>query len=61
LKSLPVALLLVFFGASPLLAVQRPIDPDRSSLTIQVGKTGWLPGAGHEHVVMAPIAEGSID
>jgi YceI-like domain len=61
LKSLPVALLLVFSGTSPLLAVQRQIDPDRSSLTIHVGKTGWLPGAGHEHVVMAPIAEGSID
>jgi polyisoprenoid-binding protein YceI len=33
----------------------------RSSLTIHVGKTGWLPGVGHEHIVIAPIAEGSID
>ena len=41
--------------------MQRQIDPDRSSLTIHVGKTGWLSGAGHEHTVMAPIAEGSID
>ena len=61
MKSLCVALLLIFSGASPLLAVQRQIDSGRSSLTIHVGKTGWLPGAGHEHIVMAPIAEGSID
>jgi YceI-like domain len=61
LKSLCFPLLLAFFGTIPLFAVQRPIDPGRSSLTIHVGKTGWLPGTGHEHIVMAPIAEGSID
>jgi polyisoprenoid-binding protein YceI len=60
-KSLCFALLLVFSGTSPLLAVQRQIDLDRSSLTIHVEKTGWLPGVGHEHTVRAPIAEGSID
>jgi YceI-like domain len=60
-KSLCFALLLVFSGTSPLLAVQRQIDLNRSSLTIHVGKTGWLPGVGHEHTVMVPIAEGSID
>ena len=60
-KSLRFALLLAFFGTNPLFAVQRQIDPDRSPLTIHVGKTGWLPGAGHEHTVLAPIAEGSID
>jgi hypothetical protein len=54
-------LLLIFSGTSPLLAAQRQIDPGRSSLTIHVGKSGWLPGSGHEHVAMAPIAEGSID
>jgi polyisoprenoid-binding protein YceI len=61
LKSLRFALILAFFGTSPLFAVQRPIDPDHSFLTIHVGKTGWLPGAGHEHIVTALIAEGSID
>ena len=61
MKSLRFALLLAFFGTNPLFAVQRQIDPDRSSLTIHVGKTGWLAGAGHEHIVLAPIAEGSID
>jgi hypothetical protein len=61
LKSFRFALLLAFFGTSPLMAVQREIELDRSSLAIHVGKTGWLPGVGHEHTVMAPIAEGSID
>ena len=61
MKSLCFALLLVFSGTSPLLAAQRQIDLNRSSLTIHVGKTGVLSAAGHEHIVMAPIAEGSID
>lgn len=61
MKSLRFALFLAFFGTNPLFAVQRQIDPDRSSLTIHVAKTGWLPGVGHEHIVMAPVAEGSID
>jgi polyisoprenoid-binding protein YceI len=47
-------------GTGPLFAAQRQIDPDRSSITIHVTKTGLLSVAGHEHVVMAPIAEGSI-
>ncbi len=62
MKSFCFALLLAFFGTRPLFAMQRQIDPDHSSLTIHVGKTGWLlPGAGHEHIVTALIAEGSID
>lgn len=61
MKSFRFALLLAFFGTSPLFAMQRQIDSDRSSLAIHVGKTGWLRGAGHEHIVLAPIAQGSID
>lgn len=52
---------LVLFGTASSYAAQKQVDPDRSSLTIHVGKSGWLPGSGHEHVAMAPIAEGSID
>jgi hypothetical protein len=32
-----------------------------SSFTIHVGKTGLFSAAGHNHVVVAPIAHGSID
>ncbi len=37
-----------------------PIDIERSTITIHVGKTGLLSAAGHEHWVNAPIARGFI-
>jgi polyisoprenoid-binding protein YceI len=61
LNSIHLALFLVLFGTSSLFAAQKKIDPEHSSLTIHVGKTGLLSTAGHEHIVMAPISEGSID
>jgi polyisoprenoid-binding protein YceI len=61
LNTVRPALFLVLFGTSSLFAAQKQIDPDRSSLRIHVGKTGLLSAAGHEHIVMAPITEGSID
>ena len=39
----------------------KPIDTQRSSLLIHVGKAGLFSGAAHEHWVEAPIASGSID
>jgi polyisoprenoid-binding protein YceI len=60
-NSICLAVFLVLFGTASLHAAQKQIDPDRSSLTIHVGKTGLLSAAGHEHIVMAPVAEGSID
>ncbi len=61
MNSIRLALFLVLFGTGSLYGAQKQIDPDRSSLTIHVGKTGLLSAAGHEHIVVAPIAEGSID
>ena len=61
MNSICLAVFLVLFGTASLHAAQKQIDPDRSSLTIHVGKTGLLSAAGHEHIVMAPVAEGSID
>ena len=56
-------LFLIFFGAGNTLsfASQKQIDPELSSLTIHVGKTGLLSAAGHEHTVKAPITEGTVD
>jgi hypothetical protein len=46
---------------TPVPHASREIDQDRSVITIQVGKTGWLSSLGDRHVIQAPIARGSID
>ena len=43
------------------LAADRPIDVERSTLHIHVGKAGLFAAAGHEHWVSAPIEQGSLD
>jgi len=43
------------------LAGDRPIDVERSTLHIHVGKAGLFSTAGHEHWVSVPIEHGSID
>src|ERR1035438_10214180 len=45
----------------PLAAQEKPIDTQRSSITIHVGKAGLLSAAAHEHWVNASIASGVID
>jgi polyisoprenoid-binding protein YceI len=45
----------------PLMAQERAIDTQRSTITIHVGKAGLLAAAAHEHWVNAPIASGVID
>jgi polyisoprenoid-binding protein YceI len=47
--------------APALVAQERPIDTQRSTITIHVGKAGLLSAASHEHWVNAPIASGVID
>lgn len=43
------------------IAHERPIDTQRSTITIHVGKAGMFSMAAHEHWVSAPIASGVID
>jgi hypothetical protein len=38
-----------------------PIDTQKSTLTIHVGKTGAFSALGHEHEVRAPIHSGVAD
>jgi polyisoprenoid-binding protein YceI len=53
--------LAMILGIGGLAAAQdMPIDVERSTITIHVGKAGLLSAAGHEHWVNAPIAAGSI-
>jgi polyisoprenoid-binding protein YceI len=45
----------------PVVAQERAIDTQRSTITIHVGKAGLLSAAAHDHWVNAPIASGVID
>jgi len=42
-------------------AQQRNIDPEKSTLTIHVGKTGAFSAMGHEHEIHAPIHSGTAE
>src|SRR5271168_4711437 len=42
------------------LPAQTAIDPERSTITIHVGKSGLLSAAAHDHTVNAPISSGTI-
>jgi hypothetical protein len=47
--------------ATALLAAQgRPIDLQRSTVTIHVGKAGLFSIAGHEHWIEAPVSSGVV-
>lgn len=61
MKRLFLTRLLAFFGSDALFGAQKKIDSDHSFLTIHVGKSGLLSAAGHEHTVVGPIADGTID
>src|SRR5262249_37003179 len=42
-------------------AAERPLDPEHTTFTIHVGKTGLFSFAVHEHKVRASITDGAID
>jgi polyisoprenoid-binding protein YceI len=42
-------------------AQDKAIDVQRSTITVQVGKSGFLSVAGHDHTVDAPISTGTLD
>ena len=47
-------------AAGPLMAQERAIDTQRSTITIHVGKSGLFSAAAHDHTVVAPISSGTI-
>jgi polyisoprenoid-binding protein YceI len=53
-------LVLVFALATAAGAPSYVLDPQRSSVTIHVGKAGLFKGAGHEHAVAAGTFRGSV-
>src|SRR5271154_6474306 len=50
----------VLGGVLPLEAQERPIDTQRSTITIHVGKSGLLSVAAHDHTINAPISSGTL-
>ena len=61
LSSSSVALALwMCAGSAPLRAETRPIDPDRSTLTVFVYKSGLFSALADDHVIQAPLADGMI-
>ncbi len=54
----------VLLAALPLLAQdrtgERPLDTQRSTITIHVRKAGLLAAAAHDHTVDAPISAGAV-
>jgi hypothetical protein len=58
LVSATVALLAI---ARPSGAQPRAIDPTRSTVTVRVFKSGLFKAFADDHVIEAPVAEGSLD
>src|ERR1700748_1163864 len=55
-----LALWAAFTTAVPLVAQEKAIDTQRSTITIHVGKSGLFSAAAHDHTVNAPISSGAI-
>jgi hypothetical protein len=53
-------ILTLFVVVVPLMAQERAIDTQRSTITIHVGKTGLLSAAAYDHTINAPISSGLI-
>ena len=60
-KALLVFSLSLLISSCPLLARERPVDLEQSTITVHVGKSGLFSAAGHEHTVSAPIAAGAVN
>ena len=50
----------VIVAAVPLVAQEKAIDTQRSTITVHVGKAGLFSAAAHDHTVDAPISSGTI-
>jgi polyisoprenoid-binding protein YceI len=48
-------------STSAALAAERPIDTERSTLTVRVFKTGLFSAFGDDHEIRGPVAQGVVD
>jgi polyisoprenoid-binding protein YceI len=58
INRVPKVLLILLTVTGSLVAEDKSIDVQHSTITIHVGKGGLFSAAGHEHSVNAPIASG---
>src|ERR1700683_4539310 len=61
MKRILSAVAAILFCALGATAQQHNVDTQKSTLTIDVGKTGAFSGFGHEHEVRAPSHSGTVD
>ncbi len=54
-------LVLLASGALSALAQSRPLDVERSTLTVRVFKAGLFSAFGHNHEIRAGLSSGSVD
>jgi hypothetical protein len=57
MKRFYLVLYIALLGTVPVFAKEKPMDTEHSRVTIRVGKSGLFSVAGHDHEVVAPIAE----
>src|ERR1700729_1846469 len=50
----------VLLPALALMAQERAVDGQRSTITVHVGKSGLLSAAAHDHTINAPISSGTL-
>src|ERR1700759_4210875 len=60
-RSRTVIAVCVAVMAAPLIAHERAIDTQRSTIVIHVGKSGLLSAAAHDHTISAPISSGNLE
>ena len=58
---LSLALLLLGTGSIAAAPVRREMDAARSTLTVRVSKAGLFSAFGHNHVIRAPLTQGSFE
>lgn len=57
-----IKIVLAFLTSACVLAAQsKPIDLQKSGMTVRVYKAGVLSALGHDHEISAPIARGTVD
>ena len=61
IRHVQLALLALLLAPTMARSAEHAIDIGHSKIRIHVGKAGVFSGAGHEHWVTAPIADGQIE
>jgi len=62
MRSLHIAIMICGLASvAPASAEERPIDTEQSTITVRVFKSGLFRAFADDHVIQAPLAEGSLD